>query len=464
VSRSILLIDDDPEIRGFLGRFFDRRDWIVLAAGDARSAASLYERERPDLVLLDIQLPDLSGLQLLDVFRARDPDATVIMLTGQADVATAVEAMRLGAENFLTKPVELPHLEAATERALEKVELRRRNRFYSERQSSGAGLDELGTGETMREVARQVELLAASDATVLLLGETGTGKGFISHLLHARSARSANPFVEVNCAGLSATFLDSEIFGHERGAFTDAREQKRGLLEIADTGTFFLDEVGDLAPDLQPKLLKAIESRRFRRLGGTRELEVDVRLIAATNRDLEEAVKTGAFREDLYYRLAVLPVRLPPLRERGRQILADLTLRILSELRRRTGRGPTAVSPEALERMSRYAWPGNIRELRNVLERAQLLAPEADTLRPNHLPPEIALTQDPLHTGDQSDLTLQEVERRHIARVLAEQSGNRSRAARSLGISRATLYEKLERYDLVGIGRSHRGDRLRGPL
>jgi DNA-binding NtrC family response regulator len=464
VSRSILLIDDDPEIRGFLGRFFDRRDWIVLAAGDARTAASIYERERPDLVLLDVQLPDLSGLQLLDVLRARDADATVIMLTGQADVATAVEAMRLGAENFLTKPVELPHLEAAAERALEKVELRRRNRFYSERQSSGAELDELGTGEAMREVAHQIELLAASDATVLLLGETGTGKGFVANLLHARSARAANPFVEVNCAGLSATFLDSEIFGHEKGAFTDAREQKRGLLEIADTGTFFLDEVGDLAPDLQPKLLKALESRRFRRLGGTRELEVDVRLIAATNRDLEDAVKNGSFREDLYYRLAVLPVRLPPLRERGRQQLADLTLRVLSELRRRTRRGPTAISSEALERMSRYAWPGNIRELRNVLERAQLLAPAEDTLMPAHLPPEIAAAGDPLHFSDELDLTLQEMERRHIARVLTQNGGNRSKAARSLGISRATLYEKLDRYDLGTVGRSNRGDHLPGKL
>lgn len=467
MSRSILLIDDDPEIRGVLGRFFDRRDWIVLSAGDARTAAALYERERPDLVLLDIELPDLSGLQLLEVLRARDEDATVIMLTGQADVMTAVEAMRLGAENFLTKPVELVHLEAATDRALEKVELRRRNRFYSERQSAASGLEELGTGGVMREVARQVELLAASDTTALLLGETGTGKGWVAQMLHAHSVRARNPFVEINCAGLSATFLDSEIFGHERGAFTDAREQKRGLMEVAHTGTFFLDEVGDLATDLQPKLLKAIESRRFRRLGGTRELDVDVRLVAATNRDLEGAARKGTFREDLYYRLAVMPVRLPPLRERGRGALVELTLRMLTDLRRRAGRGPAAVSPEALDLMGRYPWPGNIRELRNVLERAGLLAGDAETLRPVHLPPEIAAA-DPFVSGAADvELTLAEAERAHIARVLAHNEGNRTRAARALGISRATLYEKLERYDLGDVGRPparHRGDALRGKL
>ncbi len=466
MSRSILLIDDDPEIRALLVRFFERHGWIVFAAGDARTAGALYTRERPDLVLLDNELPDLTGLQLLDVLRARDPDATVIMLTGQADVATAVEAMRLGAENYLTKPVELVHLEAATERALEKAQLRHRNRYYTERQSSVVQ-EELGVDGPMREIIRQVDVVAGSDTTVLLLGETGTGKGWVAQRIHARSPRAANPFVEVNCAGLSATFLDSEIFGPERGAFTDAREQKRGLLEVAHTGTFFLDEVGDLAQDLQPKLLKALESRRFRRLGGTRELEVDVRLVAATNRDLETAVQSGRFREDLYYRLAVMPVRLPPLRERGRHELADLALRMLAELRRRTGRGPATLSPEALEPMARYAWPGNIRELRNVLERACLLAPDADSLRASHLPPEIAATGDPLGPTDDVSLTLEQLERRHIARVLAFHGGNRARTARTLGISRATLYEKLARYDLADIGRSggqNRGDPLRGSL
>jgi DNA-binding NtrC family response regulator len=447
VTGSILLIDDDPEILGVLGRFFERAGWVVLRAADPSEAAALYESEQPDLVLLDVGLPGISGLQLLDVLLARDADATVIMLTGNTDVATAVEAMRLGAENFLPKPVELRHLEAAVERAMEKVELRRRYRFFAERQAEPAATASLGTSPAMRELARTVERLAASDATVLLLGETGAGKGWVAHLIHSLSARAAAPFVEINCAGLSATFLDSEIFGHEKGAFTDAREQKRGLFEVADTGTFFLDEIGDLAAELQPKLLKVLESQKFRRLGGTREIKVDVRLIAATNRDLEAAVRESSFREDLYYRLAVLPVRLPPLRERGRQEISDMALRILADLRRRSGRGPATIAQEALDLFTRYGWPGNIRELHNVLERVILLEPDAAEVRAAHLPLEIRGAAGSSAT-DIADLTLAELERRHIARVLARQSGNRTRTARVLGISRTTLYEKLRSFGL----------------
>jgi DNA-binding NtrC family response regulator len=454
VSRSILLVDDDAEILGVLGRFFERRGWDVHRAAEGRAAAAIYDRERPDLVLLDVDLPGISGLNLLEIFRTRGPDAAIIMLTGRADVKTAVEAMRLGAENFLTKPVELPHLEAAAERAFEKVELRRRNRFFLERQGEPAGLESLGEAPALREIARQIELLAASDATVLLLGETGTGKGWVAQHLHRRSRRATAPLVEINCAGLSPTFLDSEMFGHEKGAFTDAREQKRGLFEVAHTGTFFLDEVGDLAAELQPKLLKVLESRRFRRLGGTKEIEVDVRLVAATNRDLEQAVRSGTFREDLYYRLAVLPIRLPPLRERGRAALRDLALGVLTEVHRRIGRGPTRVAAEALDLMSAYAWPGNIRELRNVLERVALLVGDADEVRPGHLPPEIGRGVPDGARGIDVETSLETVERQHIARVLAYHGGNRTRAARTLAISRATLYDKIERYGLHEVGRS----------
>jgi DNA-binding NtrC family response regulator len=456
LNRTILLVDDEAEVLGLLGRFFERQGWVVQRAAEATGAMSLYERERPDLVLLDIGLPGLSGLRFLEVLRMRDADATVIMLTGQADVATAVEAMRLGAENFLTKPVELGHLEAAAERAYEKTELRRRNRFLAERQTDVAGTAALGRSPLMRDIARQVELLAESDTTVLLSGETGTGKGYIAHLLHTLSPRALKPFVDINCAGLSATFLDSEIFGHEKGAFTDAKEQKRGLFELAHTVTFFLHEIGDLAPELQPKLLKVLESRRFRRLGGTREIEVDARLIAATNHDLEKNVREGRFREDLFYRLNVLPLRLPPLRERGREEIADLTVRVLLDLRRKVGRGPSRLTADALDVLTRYAWPGNIRELRNVVERVLLLSADAEEVHPAHLPPEIVGgngTGSGLGGEVDADLSLSEVERRHIARALAHHAGNRSRAARSLGISRATLYEKLARYDLDEVGR-----------
>jgi DNA-binding NtrC family response regulator len=449
VSRSILLIDDDPEVLALLVRFFEQRNWLVFRSVDAAAAAALYDRERPDLVLLDLELPGVNGLRLLEALRARDADATVIMLTGYADIATAVEAMRLGAENFLTKPVELPHLEAATERAYEKVELRRRNRYFAERQATGPSLAALGRGPAMREIARQVELLATSEATVLLMGETGTGKGWVAQMLHSMSSRARAPFVEINCAGLSATFLDSELFGHEKGAFTDARQRKLGLLEVAHTGTVFLDEVGDLAGELQPKLLKVLETRRFRRLGGTREIDVDVRMITATNRDLEAAVRSGSFREDLYYRLAVFPLRLPPLRERNREDVADLALAILADIGRRAGRGPARLSAEAIQRVTRYAWPGNIRELRNVIERAALLCGDEQEVRPAHLPPEIAAPGLPAGTASDLELSLEEIERRHIARVLEHCAGNRSRAARTLGISRATLYEKLARYNIA---------------
>jgi DNA-binding NtrC family response regulator len=455
VSRSILLIDDDAEVLSVLGRFFERLGWEVLRAAEAAGATALYERERPDLVLLDLHLPGLSGLELLDRLRARDPDATVIMLTGHGDIATAVRAMRLGAENFLTKPVELVHLEAAADRAFEKVELRRRARFFAERKGEPAGLETLGRSPAMLEIARQVQLLAGSDATALLLGETGTGKGWVAHLLHALSRRSAAPFVEINCAGLSATFLHSEMFGHEKGAFTDARERKRGLFEVAHGGTVFLDEIGDLAPELQPRLLKVLESRKFRRLGGNREIDADVRLVAATNRELEAAVRARTFREDLYYRLAVLPLRVPPLRDRGRDEIADLAVRLLAELRRNLRCGPDRISTEAMALLQRYAWPGNVRELRNVLERVLLVAADADEIGRAHLPPEVAAGKAAGRSGDPS-LSLEEVERRHVAHVLAHHAGNRSRTARTLGIARATLYEKLSRYGLDEVGRTRR--------
>ena len=445
MNRSILIIDDDAEVRALLGNFFEQGGWVVFRAAGAADAASLYDRERPDLVLLDLHFPGVRGLDFLSELRAGDVGATVIVLTGHADVATAVEAMRLGAENFLTKPVELRHLEAAADRAWEKVELRRRYRYFSERQTPASGIEALGRSPIMRDIARQIGMLAARDATVLITGETGTGKGWVAQLLHRLSARAAAPFVEINGAGLSATFLDSKLFGHEKGAFTDARQRKLGLLEVAHTGTAFLDEVGDVAPGLQPKLLRALETKRFRRLGGTREIEVDARLVTATNRDLESAVRKGHFREDLYYRLAVFPLRLPPVRERSREDVADLALGILADLRRRDSQAAARISSAALERVTRYAWPGNIREMRNVLERAALFAAGQEEIQPAHLPREITALQpgrrDPAPTG----MTLDEVERHHILGVVAQLGGNKSRAARALGISRATLYEKLAR-------------------
>jgi transcriptional regulator with PAS, ATPase and Fis domain len=306
----------------------------------------------------------------------------------------------------------------------------------------------------MEELRRQIEVLAEGSAPILLSGETGSGKGWAARLIHSSSPRRAAPFVEVNCAGLSATFLDSELFGHEKGAYTGARAQKLGLFEIANGGTLFLDEVGDLAPELQPKLLKVLESQRFRRLGGTREIEVDVRLVAATHHDLPQAVKTGRFRQDLFYRLAVLPLHLPALRERGREDIMQLASRILAELRAKTGRGPSRFAPDTLELLARHSWPGNIRELRNVLERVMLLAGNAEELRPEHLPLELRGSGECEPEVGDDDLSLQAVERRHIARVLLHSGGNRAAAARVLGVTRATLYKKLKQYDLGMLDRA----------
>jgi DNA-binding NtrC family response regulator len=450
VNRSILLVDDDAALRAALTRSFERAGWQVHAAAEAAGAALIYDRERPDLVLLDLHMPGISGMRLLELLRLRDPDATIILLTGTNDLPTAVRAMQLGAENFLTKPIELPHLHAAAERAFEKVALRRRNRYFTERQTGSAAVAELGDSRRMRELAKQVEILAASDAPVLLLGESGTGKGFVARMIHSLSPRSAAPFVDVNCAGVSA-FVEAELFGREQGA---------GGLGVADAGSLFLDEIGDLEADLQLKLLEVLERQRFRRFGAMRDVTINVRFIAASSRDMEAAVQAGRFRKDLYYRLAVVALRLPSLRERGSQEIMDLAMRTLLELRSSRGRGPQRFSHAALGLIAEYEWPGNIRELRNALERVLLLTDGADEVLPAHLPPEVRGERSRLDIRDETELPLQEIERRHIARVLAHVNGNRSRAARVLGISRATLYEKIDRYELTAIGRG-RGNGLR---
>ncbi|MDQ3556508.1 MAG: sigma-54 dependent transcriptional regulator [Gemmatimonadota bacterium] len=448
MSRSLLLIDDEPGILRSLGGFFERDGWEVLRAGSGEEGLRSWEVQRPDLVVLDLDLPGISGMDVLGVLAPRD--AVVILLTGHGDIEIAVEAMRTGAENFLTKPVEMSHLSAAAERAYEKVALRRTNRLLAGRLAEGRDSATLGASPRMQEIARQVQLLAASEATTaLLLGESGTGKGWVAQMIHAHGSRSRAPFVEVNCAGLSAAFLDSELFGHEKGAFTDAKTQKRGLFEVADGGTLFLDEVGELDPELQPKLLTVLERRAFRRLGGTREIEVNVRLIAATHRDLTSDIAAGRFREDLFYRLHVLPLTIPPLRERSTDDLLELIHRLLGGLRVHHPHGPGRISERALERLVAWSWPGNVRELRNVLERALVLGRGSAEITPELLPPELRSSAKGVHPRPGgAPLTLEEVERHHIERTLIRLNGNRTQTAEALGISRATLYNKLRLYSL----------------
>jgi len=449
VAETLLLVDDDADLVRTVGDYFERLGYDVAREDTGEGGVATFQRLRPDVVILDLHLPDVGGLEVLE--RLRPQGAAVILLTGQGDIETAVRAMQLGAEHFLTKPVDMNHLAAATARVAEKVRLSRQNALLRARDHEGEGLDSLGVSPAMRELARQIQLLAASDrSTVLLAGESGTGKGWAARVVHHLSPRASGPFVEVNCGGLSATFLDSELFGHEKGAYTDAKERKQGLFELAEDGTIFLDEIGELAPELQPKLLKVLDTKTFRRLGGTREMTVNVRLIAATNRDLVHDVQVGRFREDLYYRLSVMPLRLPAVRDRSREDRLALLTRILQDLGPQMPGCPNACSAEALDRLLSAPWPGNVREMRNVLERGMILARGAPQIGVEHLPADLRKVGGAGGGGDRRHTaqTLAEVERQQIERALKFHGGNRTRAAQELGISRATLINKIKAYAL----------------
>jgi len=446
MAASVLLIDDDVDVLRSIGNYFERLGYEVTRELSGEAGLATFDRIRPEVVVLDLRLPGMDGLEVLEHLRQRD--AAVILLTAEADVPTAVRAMQLGAENFLTKPVDMEHLAAATARVADKARLRRINETLLTHTSTGQGIESLGTSSTMQDFGHQVALLAQSErTTVLLTGESGTGKGWVARMIHDLSPRAKAPFVEVNCAGLTATFLDSELFGHEKGAFTDAKDRKQGLFEISDRGTIFLDEIGDLAPELQPKLLKVLETKTFRRLGGTREITVDVRLIAATNKNLQAEVESGRFREDLYYRLSVMPLQLPAVRDRSREDRLALVTRIVSDLRKQLPESPGTLSSEVLDRLLAYSWPGNVREMRNVLERALILARRQSQVGVEHLPGEFRARPgigDRRHTP----LSLDDLERQHIERTLKHHIGNRTRAATELGISRATLINKIKRYNI----------------
>jgi len=441
----VLIIDDEPDLVSALAAYFERAGHEVARALTAQEGIEAFRRSRPDLVLLDVKLPDKSGFDVLSELRDEQP--VVIMITGHGDVPLAVRAMKEGAENFLTKPVELDHLGAAAERAFEKARLREMNRYLRGRVSAPASAL-LGSSPTMRELASQIELLARSDrTTVLILGESGSGKGRVADEIHHQSPRGAKPLIEVNCAALTADSLDMELFGDERSSESGGRGLKRGLFEVADGGSLFLDEIGDLAPHLQPKLLGVLEGKGFRRLGGTDQISANVRLIAATSKDLVNEVTAERFREDLYYRLSVMPLYLPPLRARAREDLLELIAHLVNELQPQLPDAPTHIADAALDRLLRYGWPGNVRELRNVLERAMIMGRGSDQIAAEHLPPEVrdASGADVEHHVPKS---LAEVERVHIERTLRAHGANRTHAARELGISRATLIKKIKEYGL----------------
>ena len=443
---TILLIDDTPEVTAVLGAFFERAGHQVVRVHSGEDGIEAYQRTRPDLVLLDLQLPDMSGFDVLERIRGDEP--VVIMVTGHGDIPLAVQALQRGAENFLTKPVDLDHLRVALERGLEKARLRQLARYMRERRGiKGVGAL-LGTSPPMRELAHQIELLTSSDrTTVLLLGEQGTAKGQMAYAMHAMSDRADKPFIEVACAGALEGALDAEIFGDELGDSREAPTRRLGLAEVADKGTLVLDEIAALEIPVQGKLLRLLEAQKFRRVGGVQDVQVDVRLIVTSSRDLVEEVQAGRFREDLYYRLSVLPVVLPPLRARAREDLVSLIDRIAGELRRQLPLAPAEISEGALDQLLRHAWPGNIRELRNVLERAMIVGRGARQISVEHLPPDVRRAGG-ASSASHVPRTLHDIERAHIERTLRAHNENRTRAARELGISRATLINKIKEYQL----------------
>ncbi len=443
---SVLVVDDERPVTDSFAAFFERHgNHTVTRAYTGQDAIAAFDASRPDLVLLDLRLPDMTGF---DVYaRIREHSPMVIMLSAQGDIPLAVQALESGAENFLTKPVELAHLAVAAERAIEKVRLRQLNQYLSERQSGVTAAITLGRSTVMRDVAAQVDVLAAGDRTVLLLGETGAAKGRVAKLIHAHSPRKAKPFVEANCAAMTGDALEAALFGQDARASGDGADPRAGLFEVAEGGTLFLDEIGELGAHLQARLLRVFEDRTFRRLGGTRDIIANVRIVAATNRDLVTEVNEGRFREDLYYRLSVMPLYLPPLRARSREDLVELMERIVDELRPHLPAAPHSISEGARDRLLRHAWPGNIREMRNVLERAMIVGRGADRIEVRHLPPDVGDSSLP-NTEHHVPMRLEEVERAHIARSLAAHNGNRTHAARELGISRATLIKKIKEYGL----------------
>jgi two-component system response regulator FlrC len=451
----VLVVDDEEGVRSFLAEALDGEGYEVVAAASGHEAVALLDRQGFDVVVTDLKMPGLDGLALLAKVRAEMPETQVILLTAHATVHTAVHALKAGAFDYVEKPIEGPaELRLLVGRAVERRQL------MTAREGSHRAQNEatppLTYGDpAMAPIKAALEKVARTNATVLLLGETGTGKEVAARTLHAASARSDRPFVAVNCAALSEALLESELFGHEKGAFTGAHSQHRGRLELADGGTFFLDEIAELKLDLQAKLLRVLQERRFERVGGTRTLTVDVRWIAATNRDLHSMQGSGQFREDLYHRIAVFPIRLPPLRERRADVL-PLAENLLRRAAAELGRPPLKLSEEASQLLLGAELRGNIRELKNVLERAAILSDDgvvgADHIwldpPASSLPPARLASDPPDGEEDGGENTLEALERSAIERALAETQGNRRRAAQRLGIGLRTLYDKLKRYGL----------------
>ncbi len=449
----VLVVDDDKNTREGLQRALEGRYRVLLAESGERALETLAERP-VDVLLSDVRMPGMDGLTLLQRALARSPNLICIMLTAYGNVETAVEAMKRGAADFLTKPVNLDHLEMLLARALRARDIEQENRNLRQQLDTRYGLENIiSISPRMNEVFETIKLTAPTQATVLLQGESGTGKELAANAIHRLSSRARGPFVAVHCAALSATLLESELFGHEKGAFTGATERRKGRFEMADGGTLFLDEISEIDPSTQIKLLRVLEERRFERVGGRETIEVDIRLLAATNCDLRARVEEGRFRSDLFFRLDVVTITLPPLRER----LEDVPLlcrHFLKEFSAKHGKNVEDITAEAVSVLSAYAWPGNVRELRNAIERMVVLS-RGPRLTARDVPAPIRLAvQGEAHSGQWrgeprragGGESLEEAERNMIFAALRRSNGNRTEAAQQLGISRRTMQRKLKRY------------------
>ncbi len=442
----VLIVDDEADSREALAELTQRWGYDVQTAGDGTEALRRAIEWHPDVILTDLVMPNMDGLWLLRALRAELPDCPVVLLTGRGTIQTAVQAIKEGAYDFIEKPLEVPRLRIVLERALEKKETMREVQLLRRRLAALApGTDVIGSGPAMQKVFELVNKVAPSNASVVIMGESGTGKEVVARAIHNLSPRKEKPFVALNCSAIPATLIESELFGYERGAFTGADQRRIGNFELAHNGTLFLDEIGELPLELQAKFLRVLEEHKIRRLGGRGEVEVDVRVLCATNRDLKEESRRGRFREDLYFRLHVFTIGLPPLKER-REDIPLLVHHFIEKFNAETGKRVQGVSPAALGMLQGYAWPGNIRELRNTVERAMILV-DGDVIGEEQLPPdmqasrpEAAMLRVPL------GIPLDKVEKEYILSSLQKNGGNKARTAEILGISEKTLYNKLNRY------------------
>ena len=449
-KRKILVVDDDPGIRASLGLLLQSWGFEALQAADATEATRIVERQEPDIVITDLVMPETSGLELLKKLKVGDPHRPVLLITAQGSIDIAVEAMKQGARDFLTKPLtDLPKLKTLLDDAERELEMRRKAKRLAARVEEDGGLgDFVGSSKVIREVFQIVESVSQRDVSVMITGESGTGKEVVARTIHKMSRREAKPFLAINAAAIPESLIESELFGHERGAFTGAVATRQGVFEQANGGTLLIDEVAEMPMALQPKLLRVLADGRVRRLGGSYEFEFDVRVLAATNRDPLKAIEEGKLREDLYYRLNVVPIALPPLRSRADDILL-LVQHFLREFNTKHRVEIEGVTDEAMAMLKAYPWPGNVRELRNVIERSVVLA-KGEWIDEKGLPPYV---RDPSLRSEKlvfsvGETTVADAERELILKTLEKAGNNKAEAARQLGVDVKTIYNKLKSYGI----------------